>query len=153
MAFYSAGHLILWSALETRTMGKYTNTPWLGCPLYHDRSTILRPTSHHIWQFWFLWSQRAFIQTWSRKSSVRWWGFDGSQEPLSTGKGPSAPEVTSHTSRQNYPQYYIRIYWPVTWRQRNVGCETAGMLYLYMANSVFTTNSPKIITEIYNYHT
>lgn len=144
-------------SLETRAMGKYSTQT------HHDlaahRTTTGQALSgqlaHQIWQFWFSQSQRASIQTWS-------WSriyiniyiclcvqcFDGSQEPPSTGKGPSAPEVTLHTSRQNYPQYYIRIDWPVTRRPRNVGCETPGMLCLHMATSVLNEQCRKIITDI-----
>lgn len=121
-----------------------TNTPWFSRPPYHDRSAALRPTARQIWQLWFLWSRRPSIQTRPWKSSV--WSFDGSQEPLNTGKGPSAPEVTLHTSRQNYPQYYIRIDWPVTRRWRNVGCETSGMLFSHMAASALTMKAVTIIS-------
>lgn len=72
MTFCSTGHLLFWSALETKAMGKcitQTHTQF-SRPPHHDRSAILRPTACQIWQFWFAWSQRAYILTWSRKSSV-----------------------------------------------------------------------------------
>ncbi len=127
-----------------------TNTPWFSRPPYHDRSAALRPTAHQIWQFSFFAKSEGIYTNLVMKYlymcvcvcvcvCVRC--FDGSQEHPSTGKGPSAPEVTLHTSRQNYPQYYIRIFWPVTRKPRNVGCETSGMLCSHMATSALTTNS------------
>ncbi len=137
------------SALETRAMGKYTTQthhdsaahhittgqPLSGQQLVRFDSSDFRKVRGHLYKPGH---EVAYIYIYVCMCVLC---FDGSQEPPSTGKGPSAPEVTLHTSRQNYPQYYIRIDWPVTQRPRNVGCETSGMLCLHMATSALTTNS------------